>query len=87
MDLLGNPLTTHPIQTAWEISIEPYLSWRFGCIDNPDLQFGNGSIWTWTQTWSDGLELLLTLGGPEDNDQMYSEIHSEAGIKWTGRCT
>jgi len=61
MDLLGDPLTTRPIQTGWEFSMEPYPSGRFRCVDDPDPQFGNGSVWTRTQTRSDGPEPLLTL--------------------------
>jgi hypothetical protein len=30
-------------------------------IDNPDHQFGNGSVWTQTRTQSAGPEPLLTL--------------------------
>ena len=64
MDLLGDPLTTHPIQMGWEISIEPYPNWRFGWIDNADCQFVNYSVLTWTGTRSDCLEQLLTLTMP-----------------------
>ena len=39
MDPLDNRLTTHPIQTGCEMSIEPYPNSRFGCIDDPDHQF------------------------------------------------
>jgi len=41
--------------------MEPYPSGQFGLIDDPDRQFGNGSVWTWTWTGSDGPEPLLTL--------------------------
>jgi hypothetical protein len=41
--------------------MEPHPSGQFGIIDDPDRQFGNGSVWTWTRTRSDGSELLLTL--------------------------
>ena len=41
--------------------MEPYPSGQFGFIDDPDCQFGNGSVWTRTRTRSDGPELLLTL--------------------------
>ena len=61
MDLPGNSLTTRPIWTGWEFIIEQYPSWQFRIIDNPDPRFGNGSVWTRTQTQSDGPELLLTL--------------------------
>jgi len=62
MDQLGDPLTTHPIQTGWEFTMEPYPSGQFGFIDDPDRQFGNGSLWTQTQTQGDGPEPLLTQG-------------------------
>jgi len=61
MDPLGDPLTTRPILTGWEFTMEPYPSGQFGFIDNPDRQFGNGSVWTRTRTRSDGPEPLLTL--------------------------
>jgi len=64
MDPLGNLLTTCPIQTGLEISIEPCLNWRFGCVDNLDRQFVNGSVPTRPCTCSDGPELLLTLKVP-----------------------
>lgn len=60
MDLLDDLLTTRSIQTGWEFTFELYPSWQFGFIDNPDCQFGNCSVWTWTQTQSDGPEVLLT---------------------------
>ena len=41
--------------------MEPYPSGQFGFIDDPDRQFGNGSVWTRTRTRSDGPEPLLTL--------------------------
>ena len=61
MDPLGDLLTTHPILTGWEFTFELYPSWLFGFFDNPDSQFGNGSVWTQTRTQSDGPEPLLTL--------------------------
>jgi len=61
MDTLGNLWTTHPIQTGWEFTIEPYPSWWFGFIDNSDDQFGSGSVWTGTRTQSDGPEQLVTI--------------------------
>jgi len=67
MDPLGDPLTTRPIQTGWEYTFELYSSWRFGFIDNPDRQFGNGSVWTHTRTRSDGPEPLLTLLSPSSS--------------------
>jgi len=60
-DLLGDPLTTRAILTGWEFTIEPYLSVQFGFVDDPDHQFGNGLVWTWTRTRSDGPEPLPTL--------------------------
>jgi len=36
MDLLGNLLTTRPIQSGWEFTIEPYPSWLSSFIDNQD---------------------------------------------------
>ena len=61
MDPLCDPLTTRPIQTGWEFTMELYPSGQFGFIDDPDRQFGNGSVWTRTPTRSDGPEPLLTL--------------------------
>jgi hypothetical protein len=61
MDPLGDPLTTRPIQTGWEFTMEPYPSGQFGFIDYPDRQFGNGSVWTRIRTRSDGPEPFLTL--------------------------
>jgi len=50
-----------PIQTCWQISIETYLNWRFGCIDNLERKFGNGLVSTLTRTQSNSLEPFLTL--------------------------
>ena len=61
MDQLGDPLTTHPIQTGWEFTMEAYSSRQFGFIDDPDRQSGKGSVWTGTHSRSDGPEPLLTL--------------------------
>jgi len=61
MDPLGDLLITRPIQTGWEYTMEPYPSEQFGFIDDQDRQFGNGSVWTRTQTQSDGPEPFLTL--------------------------
>jgi hypothetical protein len=61
MNPLCDPLTTRPIQIGWQFTVERYPSGQFGFIDDPDRQFGNGSVWTQTQTCSDGLEPLLTL--------------------------
>jgi len=61
MVLLGDPLTTRPIQTGWGFTIEPYPSWLFRFIDNPDHQFGNSSVWTRTRTRIDSPEPSPTL--------------------------
>jgi hypothetical protein len=61
MDPLCDPLTTRPIQTGWEFTMEPYPSGQFGFINDQDRQFGNCSVWTQTRTRSDGPEPLLTL--------------------------
>jgi hypothetical protein len=50
MDPLGDPLTTRPIQTGWECTMQLYLWGQFGFIVDPDGQFGNGLVWTRTQT-------------------------------------
>jgi hypothetical protein len=65
-----DPLRTHPIQAGWKFSVELYPSWRYRFIDNQDPQFDNGSVWTRTQTWSDGSEPWLTLAAaPPHNNQ------------------
>jgi len=61
MDPLCDPLTTRPIQMGWEFTMEPYPSGQFAFIDDPDRQYGKGSVWTRTQTQSEGPEPLLTL--------------------------
>ena len=61
MDPLDNPLSTRPIQRGREFSKELYPNGRFGCIDNPDCQFGAGSVPTRTRTRTDGPGPLLTL--------------------------
>jgi len=61
MEPLGDPLTTRPIQKGLEVAMELYLSGQFGFIDDPDRQFGNGSVLTRNRTQSDGPEPLLTL--------------------------
>jgi hypothetical protein len=61
MDPLGDQLTTRPIQTGWEFTMELYPSGQFGFIDDLDRQLGNGSVWTRTRTRSDGPEPFLTL--------------------------
>jgi len=64
MEPLGNQVTTRPIQTLRELTMEPYLSGQSGCIDDLDRQFGHGLVWTQTRTSSDGPELMLTLETP-----------------------
>jgi len=44
MDPLEDPLRTRPVQTGREMFIEPYPNWQFGFIDDPDRQFGDGSV-------------------------------------------
>jgi hypothetical protein len=61
MDPLEDTLRTRPIQMGWEMSIEPYPKRQFRNIDDPDRQFGDGSVLTRTLTRSDGPEPLLTL--------------------------
>jgi len=63
IDPLDNPPKTVPIQSRWNICIEPCLNWQFGVIHDLDRQFGNGSFPTQTrmQTQSDGPDLLLIL--------------------------
>jgi len=61
MDTLGDLLTTHPIHTGWECIMVLYPSGQSVFIDDPDRQFGNGSVWTLTRTRSDSPEPLLTL--------------------------
>jgi len=60
MDPLVDLQTTHPILTSWDFDIQPYPSWRFGFIDNPDCQFGDDSVCTRTWTQSDSPEQLLS---------------------------
>jgi len=61
MDPVGDPLETRTIQMVWGSTIEPDPSRRFFFIDDVDAQFGNGSIWTWKRTRSDGPEPLPIL--------------------------
>jgi len=61
MDPLDNPLWTQPMQTGWENSIKLYPDEQFGCIDNSECKFGNSLVPTWSHTWSDGPQPLLTL--------------------------
>jgi len=66
-DLLDNPLTTSPIRTGWELTIEPYPNWQFGFTDDPDRLFGDNSVPSGTRIRSGGLEPLLTLTTPACN--------------------
>jgi hypothetical protein len=61
MDQLDNTLTTRPIETGWETSLEAYLNCWFEAIDDLDRQFGHCSVPSRTLTRSDGPEPLLTL--------------------------
>jgi len=61
MDPLGDLLKNGPIQTAWEISIEPCWNWWFWCIDNPDHWFVKVLIPTLIRTRCNSPEPLLTL--------------------------
>ena len=61
MDPLDNPLSTRPIQTGRELSIEPYPNGWIGFIENLVSQFGAGSVPTQARTHSNGPEPLLTL--------------------------
>jgi len=85
MDPLGDPLTTLPIQTGWEFTIEPYPYWQFWFIANAERQFDNGSGWTWTQTQSDGPELFLTPALPTCFNSCCSQCWNIAstGFHWT----
>jgi len=65
MDPLDNPLTTPPIQTGWEISIELYPNWLFRCIDEPDRRFSMCLVPTRSRTRSHGPELLATVAPSE----------------------
>jgi len=78
MDPLCDPLTTRPIQTGWEICIEPYPNRRFGCVDNPDRQSGNSSVLIWTRTRSDGPEPLRTqITGNRYQECLWSPLQEE----------
>jgi hypothetical protein len=83
MNPLCDPLPTRPIHTGWEFTMEPYPSGQFGFIDDPDRQFGNGSVWTRTWTRSDGLEPLLTLVTATSNILNYTLLHSKSPIALT----
>jgi hypothetical protein len=60
MDPLGDHLTIRTNETGWEFAMEPYPSGQFGLIDDPEHQFGNSVVWTWTPTQRDGPEPLVT---------------------------
>ena len=85
MDPLGDPLITRPIRTGWEFAIEPYPNWRFGFIDDPDRQFGNGSGWTRTRTRTDGPEPLLTLV-TQDRKQKSLTLGWPSFSEWGSAC-
>jgi hypothetical protein len=86
MELLRTPLTTRPIHKGWESKLELYPSWQSRNIHDPDDQFQNCLVGTWTQTWtrtqSYGQELLLTLQKHYDNpNQEIGDDHTEiAGV-------
>ena len=65
MDPQGDPLTTRRTQMGWEITMELYPSGQLRLIDDPDRQFGNGSVYIRIQTRSDRPELLLTLSSSQ----------------------
>jgi hypothetical protein len=60
-DPRDNPLTTRPIWTCWQVSMEPLPKSQFRLIDDPDRGFGDGSAPIRSRTRSSRLELLLTL--------------------------
>lgn len=82
MDTRGDPLITRPIHTGSVMSIKLYSSWCFGCIENLVHQFGNGLVGTRTRTWSDRMELLLTLRMIWFADQMIKQVdcHVQASM-------
>jgi len=60
---------------------------QFGYTDNPDRQFGNGSVWTRTRTRSDGLEPLLTLFTyKQKRPQFHSFCTGEASLDLPMTC-
>ena len=61
LDPLGDPVTTCPIRTGWEFTMESYPSGRLGLLGEQDSQFGNGVVWTQTRTRTDSPEPLLIL--------------------------
>lgn len=60
-DPLDNPLTTWPLWTGWEQSIEPYPNCKFGWIHDIGYIFGDGSIPTQIWTHNGGPEPFLSL--------------------------
>jgi len=59
MGPLGDQLATRPMQTDWQLTMEPYQSGQLVFIHDQDHQCGDDSVWTRTWTQSDGLETLL----------------------------
>ena len=47
--------------SGWEFTIKLFPSSGFGLLDIPNRHIGNCLVWTWTRTWCDSPELLLTL--------------------------
>jgi len=80
MDPLDNQLTTDPIQTGWEVAIEPYSNWQFRCMDNPDRQFGNWLVRTRTMNNSDGPEPWMTLV-VRHREELFDIMHNNGGQK------
>lgn len=76
MDQLDNPLTTRPIQNGCEVSIDPYLNWRLGWIEDSDRQFGYGSDGIRTVTRCAWPELLPTL------QMVMNIVHSRCWVIW-----
>jgi len=61
IDLLDNLLTFCHTQIGRGNSIQLYLNWGFGCIDDPDHYLGSGEVSTLTRTQGDSLDSLLIL--------------------------
>jgi len=86
IDQLDNLLTTCPFQPGWEMSIEMYPNWQFGCIDDPDHLLDNGAlVQIQTQIRNGGPKLLLTL--ERDDLTLCSEMMVELwmGIREMGK--
>jgi hypothetical protein len=84
MDQLGDQLTTSPIQTGCEFPMEPYPSGQFGFIDNPDRQFGNGSVRTPIRTRNDGPEPMLTLTAADvEGTIQFNELQWSVNNLWS----